>query len=110
MAAQNTMIPVAGQAPAAATDAVRVLAAPTDGSRWVLDGVLWSYTAAPSGGMLTIAWDAHTITLHVPGAGPDSVTFPSPLIFPPNTAVTITLESGGGTVVGTVYPFAYTQF
>lgn len=103
---RDSMTPVAGQAPAAATDAVLALTAPTDGSRWVLYGVGWSYSAAPTGGKLTIAWGAVSEVYHIVAGGPGFLTFPIPKSFPADTAVTITLASGAGAVVGTVYPQA----
>lgn len=107
---QNTMTPQAAQTPAAATAAVCTMAAPTDGSRWVLSGVNFSYTATPTGGRLTIAWGSDSEIYYVSGAGPDALIFAQPKIFPPNTAVTITLASGAGAVVGSVYPQAQTVF
>lgn len=110
MSAQNTMTPVAAQTPAAATDAVATLAAPTDGTRWKLHGVGFSYTAAPTGGRLTIAWGSVSEIYYVSAGGPGYLAFAVPKVFPPNTAVTITLASGAGAVVGSVYPQAETVF
>lgn len=105
----NTFVPAAGQAPAANTDAVATLAAPADGSRWVLSGLLWSYSAPPAvGSKITITWSGKTITLYVAGGGPGSMTFPE-FRFPPNTLVTITLLTGGAGIFGTIYPIAETR-
>lgn len=102
----NMFNPVAAQAPAAATAAVATLTAPMDGKRWRVRQIRWSYTAAPTGGSLVIAWtdgSALTETYAITASGPGSITFSEPRRFPPNTLVTITLASGAGAVVGTVY-------
>lgn len=104
----NTMVPQAGQAPSVATDAICAMAAPTDGSRWHLDYVAWSYSAAPTGGQLLITWGSTTMTFYIIAGGPSKMDLD--LVFPINTAVTITLKSGAGAVVGTVYPKAHTEF
>lgn len=109
MGMANTMTPSAAQAPAAATDAVCTMAAPTDGSRWVLSSIDYSYSAAPTGGQITITYGTTTETYYVNGAGRGSLTFPQEKRFPTNTGVVITLKSGGGAVIGTIYPNAWTE-
>lgn len=108
MATRNTLTPVAAQKPAAATAAVATMSASTDGTRWVLYGVTWSYLGAPTGGKLTIAWGSDSEVYHITAGGPGILSFPIPKRFPPNTEVVITLASGGGAVEGTVYPQAET--
>ncbi len=109
----NTMIPQATQTPAQATPAVCTMAAPGAADRWILYAILWSYSATPTGGSLTIAWTdpvagAQSYVLGIPGGGIGQIPFFTPLRFPIATAVTITLASGAGSVVGSVYPQAET--
>jgi hypothetical protein len=108
MPASNALPPVAGQAPAAATAATVTLAA-VAGQAWVLSQIAWSYSAAPTGGSLTIAWGSVSMVFAIIAGGPSQLVFPDPLRLPTNTAVIITLASGGGSVVGTVYPLGYTD-
>ncbi len=107
MATLNTLPPVAGQAPAANTDAVVVLAA-VAAQAWSLSQIAWSYSAAPAAGSLTIAWGTVSMVFLITAGGPGQLLFPQPLRFPINTVVTITLAAGGGVVVGTVYPLGST--
>lgn len=88
--------------PAADTAAVVTYAAvPT--KRHVITGVAWSYSAAPTGGSLTIADGATTIhQVAITAAGPGSIEFPRPIAGEINTAMTVTLAAGSGTVVGKV--------
>ena len=104
-AAWPTFPPVAAQTPVAATAAVWTLPA-VAGAAWMVSGVRWSYSATPTGGQLTIAWtdptagavsEVYAITAGGPGY------LPLNKAFPPDTAVTFTLASGAGSVVGTVY-------
>jgi hypothetical protein len=105
---QSTALPVAGQAPAAATDAVRVLAAPSDSSSgWSIKAIFWSYSAAPSTGKLTISWvdggTTYTETYYITTGGLNSLVWPEARSFPPGSAVTITLAAGGAGIFGTFY-------
>jgi hypothetical protein len=90
-------------APNAATAAVITLAAAA-GVRHVVDQVFGSYSAAPTGGSLTIALTVAGATVSLVAAitagGPFDFTFPVPLQGDENTAITITLASGAGAVVG----------
>lgn len=107
--------PVAAQAPASTTDAVWTGAAPTDGSRWAIYDIVFSYNAAPAAGVtLVIAWTVastnYAFTYYVQAiAGQQQLVFNKPLRFPSNTAVTVTLKSGGGSVLNSVYPNALTE-
>lgn len=106
MSVLNCLPPAAAQTPAAATDAVATLAAATDGSAWIIDGIAYSYSATPTGGELDIAWGSNTIRLYISAGGPGFFNFAGMgMKFPANTQVTITLKSGAGAVVGSVYPF-----
>lgn len=96
--------PAAHHAPAAATAAVVTLTPSAATKGIVLSRVGWSYSAAPTAGSLTISWNdgsARTRKWLISGAGPGSVSWPVPLRFPANVAVTVTLASGAGAVVGT---------
>lgn len=108
----NTANPTAAQNPAAATDAVLTLTAPTDGTRWQLFWVAYSYSATPTGGSITISWTigatTYTETYAILVGGWGIMQWPQPRRFPANTTVTITLTSGAGAVVGKVYGFADT--
>ena len=103
----NSMTPQAGQAPGSAADAVCTLAAPTDGSSWVIYGISWSFSAAPTAGGITIAWTGGAMTYAVVAGGVGQLTFQEPLRFPANTAVVITAVNGG--VTPTVYCTARTR-
>lgn len=106
MAYLNTFEPQATQQPAINTDAVFVGAAPTNGSHWEFDSIIYSYSAAPAVNMyIEIAWSTFTMRLYVPGGGPGVLAFQAgPLKFPNNVGVTITLKAGGAAIFGTVYP------
>jgi hypothetical protein len=88
-------------APAAATAAVITYAAET-GRQHVIGGIWYSYSAAPTGGRLTIEDGAGTVVfdLTITAAGPGSVSFDAPLCGSPGVALVITLASGAGAVVG----------
>jgi hypothetical protein len=92
-------------APLAATDAVITLAAAA-GTRHVVDQVFGSYSAAPTGGKLTIAvtvaGTAVSLAFEITAAGPFDIVLAQPLQGDENTAITITLASGAGAVVGIV--------
>lgn len=105
----NTLNPTAAQTPASNTDAVCTMAAPTDGTRWVLCSVSWTYSAAPTSGKLTIAWGAYQETFHVVLGGPGQLVFPVKKVFPISTAVAITLTAGGSGIFSKVFPVAYTS-
>lgn len=105
----NTAAPVAAQAPAAATDAVITLATPPTGTRWKIRSIIWSYSAAPTGGSLVIAWTGGTMTIAITAGGHGQLTFPNTLELPTDVSGTITLKSGAGAVVGTVYADAVTS-
>lgn len=87
----------------AATDAVVTLTADST-AFWVIStGVIWSYSAAPTGGRLTVAINSVVIIdIDITAAGPGFLPLPeirTPLI---NQGVVVTLYSGGGSVVGKV--------
>ena len=96
--------------PAAATAAVVTIEA--DASRPnVISQIFWSYSAAPTAGSLkvedvsgTIVWGPH----HITAGGPGQVDFMPPLCNAvKNTAMIVTLASGGGAVEGVLSVNAY---
>jgi hypothetical protein len=93
----------------AAGAAAAITIAANAAERWVLEYVAWNYTTAPAGGNLTIvftqAGTAITITRTLAAAaGGDSIDFSgAPIVGDLNTAITITLPTGGGAVVGAVW-------
>jgi hypothetical protein len=107
--------PSAGQAPAAQTAAVAVLAAPGSSSRWHISQVDWSYSGVPgAGATLIVAWTDPTLgsvsrVYGITNGGPGQLHFLPPLFFPLNAVVTFTLSSGGASVVGTIYPSGWTD-
>lgn len=71
------------------------------GLRHGVSGFLISYSAAPTGGRLTVLDGATTILdLDVTAAGPTPIALSRSLAGSINTAMTITLAGGGGAVVG----------
>lgn len=105
----NTFIPAAAQAPTSNTDAVATMAAPTDGSRWVLESISYSYSATPTGATLVITSDTFTETYYVTLGGVGVLSWPFPRMFAANKGITITLKAGGSGIFGTVYPQASTK-
>lgn len=92
-------------APDAATAAIITLAAAAT-TRHVVHKVFGSYSATPTGGSLTIAvtvlGSEVSLAITIPAAGQFDLDFNPPLQGDANTAITITLASGGGAVVGIV--------
>jgi hypothetical protein len=91
-------------APAANTAAVVTLAA-GDSDEWhVIDGVLFSYDTAPTGGSVVITDGVQTMTLLVDSAGPKQVGMGGGPIFCGGygLAVTVTLAAGGASVTGSL--------
>lgn len=91
--------------PAAATNAVITLAAPGATKVNVISGVAWSYSAAPTGGRLRIEDVSGTtiFDIDITAAGPGYIPFVPPKKNAAlNTAMIITLFSGGGAVQGKV--------
>lgn len=87
----------------AATNAVVTLAA-TANNFWVIStGVIWSYSAAPTGGRLTVAVNgAVVVDIDITAAGPGFLPLPEIRTPGVNQQVVVTLYSGGGSVVGKV--------
>lgn len=100
---------VAQHLPAAATAAVVTLAARTDGGRHVVFQIDYSFgvTAPAASTKLTVTGlnddGAITYTVDVQViAGQYQMFFPNGLIGKANTAMVVTLASGGGTSVGSL--------
>lgn len=87
--------------PAANTAAVITLAA-AEGRRHVAHYIQWSYSAAPTGGRLTVEDGAGNIILDldITAAGPGGLTLV--LIGSANTQMIISLAAGGAAVVGKI--------
>ena len=96
--------------PAANTAAVITYAA-VAAAKHVLAGVIVSYSAAPTGGRLTITDNAVTIfDIDITGAGPQVITFPEPIKGAAvNTAMVLTLAAAGAAVVGKLRGFHWTE-
>lgn len=92
-------------APAAAEAAVITLAAAAK-TRHVVDKIFGSYSDTPDNGSLTIALTvggtAVSMVVAINAAGPFNFDFSPALQGDENTAITITLASGAGTVVGKI--------
>jgi len=92
-------------APAANTAAIITLAAAA-GVRHVVDKIFGGYLATPTAGSLTIAitvqGTAVSMVLPITSAGPLVLNCDPPLQGDVNTAITITLAAGSGTVVGKI--------
>lgn len=69
----------------------------------VISGLAWSYSAAPTGGNISIADGADTVfDMPVTAAGPGWITFNPPKRGHAGNAMVITLAAPGGAVVGKV--------
>jgi hypothetical protein len=92
-------------APSSATAAVATLSASDvdAGECWVLASVTYSYDAGGTvAGSLTIACGSDTWKVDIASAGVAEITFDPPFKFAADTAVTITLASGGSGVSGKI--------
>jgi hypothetical protein len=90
---------ISTHATAAAATAVVITLPAVENRRSVLHGVQWSYSAAPTGGKLTITTNAVTIFEEdITASGPGGHTIVLPSLN--NTTMVITLASGAGAVVG----------
>jgi hypothetical protein len=102
-------VPGQHSAPAANNAAVVTLAAPGAGRSNVVASVEWSYSAAPTGGQLTIANGISTWTVYVTDGGPGFFRWEPPKRYADNRAVTVTLAAGGAAVSGTVNVHAWIE-
>lgn len=83
--------------PAAATAAVNSITG-VPGLRYIVHGIQWSYSAAPTGGRLTISDGATLLDLDITEGGPGALAAGIPC--DSGATLTITLASGAGAVVG----------
>ena len=79
------------------------------GRRVTVSQVIWSYSAAPTGGAVTIADGTTTLSWDVTAAGFDECTFSPPLAFAAGATVTVTLADPGGAIVSKLIVNAYVQ-
>lgn len=88
-----------GSAGAAAT---LTKSAPGSGKRYAFAGIVWSYSAAPTGGALTVTIGGRTLmTFDITSAGPGFI--PTPIYKGgDNEALVVTLAAPGGAVIGKV--------
>lgn len=84
--------------PAADTAAVVTLAADA-AYRNRIKRISWSYSAAPTGGALTVVYGSTTLTWHIAAAGPGQIELD--LIGAQNQAIVCTIAAGGGAITGT---------
>jgi hypothetical protein len=88
----------ATHAPAAATAAVVTIPA-VENRRIRIKSINWSYSAAPTGGALTVVSDSVTLLSIAISAAGNGVSYAS-YVAPENKSMVITLASGAGAVVG----------
>lgn len=102
----NKLLPIkattADTATAAANTAVVLTYAASTGFQHRIQKIVASYSAAPTGGGLTIQDGSGTTVFqaHITGAGPVEFDLSPGLIGSEGTALIITLAAGGGSVVG----------
>ena len=69
----------------------------------VLRDLVWSYSAAPTGGEVLVLDGTDTVVdFHVTAAGPGSVSFGSGKQGHAGRLMTVTLKGGGGAIVGKI--------
>lgn len=100
----------ADTATAAANTAVAITYTANANVRHAVKQIVVSYSAAPTGGNLTIADGAGTTVFDVAitAAGPTTITLDPPLSGSYNTALVITLAAGGAAIVGKLNARHYT--
>lgn len=79
------------------------------GRKVVVEQVIWSYSAAPTGGAVTITDGTVTLSWDVTAAGFDQCLFSPPLAFAAGTNVTVTLADPGGAIVSKLIVNAYVE-
>lgn len=71
------------------------------GTRWEFAGsIVWSYSAAPTGGRLTVAGGGFGIDIDIIAGGPDYIPFNIPQHATDDGPIVITLAAGGANIVG----------
>lgn len=89
-------------APAANTEALVAIPATDGGTR--LQQVEWSYSAAPTGGILTVEDGSGVVVkkFFITAGGPGFITFEEGVVGDNNTALLVRLTAGGDGISGTV--------
>jgi hypothetical protein len=90
--------------PASNTPAVITYAAGGSGVSHCIGGLVWSYSAAPTGGNLKIEDGSGNVvfSMDITAAGAGFIPFNPPKKGTANTALIITLAAGGNGVIGKV--------
>lgn len=95
---------------AAQTNAAAVVTLAADANRGNIIGtIVYSYSAAPTGGLLTVEDGSGVTVFQVDVALGDVqvITFSPPLLFSANTATIVTLAAGGSGIKGKVNVVAW---
>lgn len=93
----------AGDTAAGTNAAATITLAAVAGMRHAISGILWSYSAAPTGGRLTITNGGVTVEdIDITGSGPGVLAFDPAKLGDTGAAVVVTLAAGGAAVVGKV--------
>lgn len=91
---------VASVTATAANAIATVTIASSTGKRHHVLGLLWSYSAAPTGGRLTsTGLEGDEIDMDITAGGPGPILFP-PAVGSVSTAVTLALAAGGAGITG----------
>jgi hypothetical protein len=88
----------------AGEDGVVTVAAPaTAGEANQFSGIVWSYSADPTGGRIVITDGGTTVfDIDITTGGPGFIWFPTAMTMSPNQATVLTIYDGGGVLVGKV--------
>ena len=80
--------------------AVSITLTAVGGYRHYLPALYWSYSAAPSGGKLTITGlNGEDFEIDITASGPGPLALP-PMVGATSTSVVVTLAAGGGVILG----------
>lgn len=71
--------------------------------------IVWSYSAAPTGGRLTMAGGGFGLDIDIIAGGPDSITFQVPIHAMDDNDVILTLAAGGAGIVGKLNIFGLSR-
>ena len=85
----------------------------TTGKKVIIRQVVWSYSAAPANGALTITDGQGSPTTYfsvdITAAGPGSITFDPPIAMPVSLSPVVTLADPGGAIVSKLWVNAYIE-
>lgn len=105
----NRPVNVQRKLDAAANALASVTFAAVPGERHHAFHVHWSYSAAPTGGKLTVKDGATVIDeVDIIAGGPGSLSLP-PAVGTANTAMTVELAAGGASITGKLVAAVYTE-